>query len=371
MQVLGYLNAQRQRAFRGPVVLSLDLRTTDKVPAHIHTIAKNILDLLGPPMPIVRTRRRGLLYFDDSQIQGLVVRCEHGADAPLISIELCSIADFREDLALGLYAAERVLDTTSNEEEQLVGFALDWAPGSEDRAAMIRGIGEENYSALEDIAHQEKQRQFLAVPRMDVHDLAYLYRASDPELRFNSKLLEELAASWESLLRQNPFRILLRELPTSSGLRNAFKQDVSKALLGFRDHFRHLITPLRVPVALEVIVKPPRAASKSVLHDLDNVVRNYLIPGVTSALEPPSHVAHALPDRRRRDADGPWAETLRRLPKSAAIGMVRYEVWRIPRSVGDEAPGFVSAAVVADEFGWKDSLTRLDAVIDRWADSVG
>ncbi len=47
--ILQQLEAQRRRAFRGPVVVQIAVRTTRPNPPHGHTIAKNLLDLLARP----------------------------------------------------------------------------------------------------------------------------------------------------------------------------------------------------------------------------------------------------------------------------------------------------------------------------------
>lgn len=370
-QVIETLKRRERLAFRGPVILSLDLRTTDRNPAHIQTIAKNILDLLGQPLTGLRTRRRGLLYFDDSQIQGLVVRCEHGAEAPKIYIEALPISDLHDDLALGVYAADSIQDEYREDGQEDYSSSLELEDLARDRERILSGLGREAYLALEDMARRETQKRLLAVPRLGFRELAYLYRMTgSSEVSSPRQTLHEIARSWESLIKSNPFRILLRELPTQSGSQGAFKQHTANELQRFQNRFKASLDPLRVPVALEVVVKPPVHASTSILHDLDNVVRNYLIPEVVDIFGPPSHLAHSYSERWNK-ATGPWADVLDRLPKSAAVGVVRYEVWRIPRDSSDSGPGFVSAAIVADEFGFRDTLSRLDAVIDRWKESVG
>jgi hypothetical protein len=46
-----------------------------------------------------------------------------------------------------------------------------------------------------------------------------------------------------------------------------------------------------VPVALEAMIKPPPSRQNG-LHDLDNVLRTYLIPRVVDILKPVSHYAY-------------------------------------------------------------------------------
>jgi hypothetical protein len=57
-------------------------------------------------------------------------------------------------------------------------------------------------------------------------------------------------------------------------------------LRAFQARFGWLVDPLLIPVALEVVIKPPPASRQNGLHDLDNVLRNYLIPRVVDILRP-------------------------------------------------------------------------------------
>lgn len=81
-EVAAQLKAVKRSTFRGDVALKLDLVTASKTPPHAHTIAKNLLDLLGNRMMGVDWPKKSLLYADDSQIQALSVMCRRGEDRP-------------------------------------------------------------------------------------------------------------------------------------------------------------------------------------------------------------------------------------------------------------------------------------------------
>jgi hypothetical protein len=91
--VLAHLTAYRRRAFRCALAMKVRLETTERTPAHRHTIVKNLLDLLGAPRPDPATRRRALVYHDDSQISALSVSCHHGLPASSIFATVCPLRD--------------------------------------------------------------------------------------------------------------------------------------------------------------------------------------------------------------------------------------------------------------------------------------
>jgi hypothetical protein len=71
----------------------------------------------------------------------------------------------------------------------------------------------------------------------------------------------------------------------------------------FQAHLGWLINPLLVPVALEVVIKPPPPTRQNGLHDLDNVLRTYLIPRVIEVLKPVSDYAFTIDEEAmKRDA---------------------------------------------------------------------
>ena len=69
-KVLKELKDLRRAAFVGPLALSVHLSTTRATAPQAHTIAKNLLDLLGSRRPSVRGSRKHILYKDDSQSTG-------------------------------------------------------------------------------------------------------------------------------------------------------------------------------------------------------------------------------------------------------------------------------------------------------------
>ncbi|WP_200907705.1 hypothetical protein [Herbaspirillum hiltneri] len=97
------LTSMKRSTFSGDVALKINLATTSKDAPQAHTIAKNLLDLLGVRRPLVKWPRRHLLYRDDRQIQALSVSCRHGESSPTISIEARPFAAALDDLE---FAAE-------------------------------------------------------------------------------------------------------------------------------------------------------------------------------------------------------------------------------------------------------------------------
>jgi len=108
-----------------------------------------------------------------------------------------------------------------------------------------------------------------------------------------------------------------------------------------------------------------------VLHDLDNIVRDYLIPGIVPAFGTVSDQRWTIDfdklrqrDRKLAASRGPDPTP----PVGTRNGVTRYEAWRLPAA--EDEPGFVSVALVADIDAKGDLMDQMDEHISKWSDQV-
>jgi hypothetical protein len=110
-------------------------------------------------------------------------------------------------------------------------------------------------------------------------------------------------------------------LPQQKGASALWKQEIEKKLHEFQTKWGRIVDPLLVPIALEVVVKPPPPSRERNLHDLDNVLRTYLIPRVVEILNPVSHFAFTF-DESTMGHVAP-----------ALLANPRYSGWKATRSM--------------------------------------
>jgi hypothetical protein len=360
----------RRLAFRGPLILGMSVKTTGKTPSHAHTIAKNLLDLVGRPLPSLDTRRRGLLYFDDMQVQGLSVHCVHGEPRAEVLLEAVPLRHFLQDLDL----AHSVLTDHRNPNSVLPdsGGVAGLRELLDNEQLYRARLGDDGYQGFERMMRYDAQQEILGQSQFDLTELAALFRARGLHNPLAKQALDGIFALQEEMSSSHPMRILLPELPRRQGTSESYRQQVTERIRDFGRRFDWVLRPLQTPVALEVVVKPPARGARG-RHDLDNVLRKYIIPPLVDSLQPPSDYVWTIDKeflKEREQLSALWSERLARLPPSTRVGLTRFEAWRLPRTPGDRSSGFVSAALVADPSGYSDVIRRLDSALDRWGDAI-
>jgi hypothetical protein len=219
-------------------------------------------------------------------------------------------------------------------------------------------FGDETFEAWVEMNRREAQALLLGRSGISIFDLTQMYGVPYPDF----------AASWERIFNSIPLRVVLTELPQLDGASAHYKQEVERSLREFQSKYGWIIDPLLVPVALQVVIRPPPKSRQRGLHDLDNVLRDYLIPKVIDVLKPLSHVAFTFRDPNSFSSEPICGIRLPRPPASTRIGLTRYEAWRLPPAQ-ENARGFVSVTVVADTKLNGGIFYEVDEEVHRWKEA--
>lgn len=383
-QVVEQMRDLNRKAFKGPILLKMSFSTTDRNPNHAHTVTKNLLDLLSFPLPELTSPIRALLYKDDRQVEALSVTCHHGEDVPRIFISAAPMKAFTEDLELANYVLSRRRYCSEGEIlHQLSDEALNhFNDLLRDEKHYRSLLGENGYDSWLYSAKQRAQEAFLDQhARLTVEDLIHLYDATGVgRLRSKSisptlhQFAKDIRKSREQMFCATPLRIFLEELPQEKGSSDRYKATVEKEVQQFQARFSRILEPLLIPVALEVVIKPPPPSRIRALHDLDNVLRDYLIPRVVETLKPPSDIAWTVNLMQLKNSGSKyaqhWEEKTRSMPASTKTGLTRFEAWKLPRAEDDMSPGFVSLGIVHDPAGIDSILHRLEKLLSNWEEEA-
>jgi hypothetical protein len=361
--VSAQLKTAKRQPFAGLLALQIDLGTTSKTAPQAHTIAKNLLDLLGERRVRAKGERAHLLYKDDAQIEALSVACRHGEKVPWIRVKARRFSDALDDVELAKQLAQssgRANETWMREqqEEDWIDSYRDCLRDEERKRAVL---GDDGYAAHRRMTRWYAQRAALKRSGLDAQTLGWMYA------RPKTIGIGITAAEWAAIIRKSPLRMQIGDLPIKRGEAGVFKQSVAREIARFKQQWAWLIDPLSIAVGVEVVVRPNPATPAAVLHDLDNVVREYLLPRIVPAFDIVSDHRWRidLEELARIDPKlaAAWGEHPTP-PKSTRSGVTRYEAWRLPPVPGE--PGFVSVALVADTDGHGGLLDRIDDETRKW-----
>jgi hypothetical protein len=131
-----------------------------------------------------------------------------------------------------------------------------------------------------------------------------------------------------------------------------------------------IISPLVIAVALEVVVRPNAATPVAVLHDLDKIVRDYLLPRIIPSFSTVTDHRWTVDFAELRQRDPKLADQWGpnpTPPPGTKQGVTRYEAWRLPPVAGEA--GFVSVALVADMDARGGKFDQIDEWASKWADA--
>ena len=341
------LRDQDRKSFKGPIALDLRLATTRHDAPQAHTIAKNLLDLLCWPEAALGQPAAKLLYGDDSQIHALSVSCRHGKEHPNIMVGARSLSAFLSDLELAANAF-RHLDQDEgrwyerDQEREEINRFRDLI---KNEASQRSRLGDRLYDAFFEMTRWSAQRALLSHAILTPPQLAWLFDVP------KKTIANPFPAMWDQMFRESALWMNVGELPTKAGDSAAFKQQIEASVATFKSKWDWLISPLVVPVALQLVVRPSPAMPKAVLHDLDNVVRDYLIPKIVPTFGTVTDHRWLIDfeELRRKDPKlaASWGDNPTP-PKGTRSGVTRYEAWRLPAAKRGQK-GFVSAAIVLDD----------------------
>jgi hypothetical protein len=279
---------------------------------------------------------------------------------------------FLEQLAIAADVESRLRQEARDDLQRDEGAVPDLDEMLRDAEKDWEIFGMEGYETLLDLSRRQAQERMLG-SGIPLSIMASLNGAPDAQLWARSPGRPDLPRTGaEELLLGWPVQIVLGELPQESGGTKRFKALVRAGVEEFQRTYSWLLQPLRVPVAMQVVVKPPPASRTRGLHDLDNIVRNYLVGPLVEAVRPPSDVAVAFARLAAigQRLGGEWQRRLDRIPHTLRVGLTRYEVWRLPPAVRDDDRGFVVVGLVADHAGIGGPFTQMDGLMMDYRDRV-
>lgn len=376
-EILHEMKKNNRGSYRSRIVAEIRLDPTSKNPPHIHTAMKNLLDIFEKPLPQSGIGRKALIYQNDNQIAYLSVRYHLGSDEKGIRAKFAPFRCFAENLnlahdilsgryddSLNRYDFEREIEeiNSAHRDYDFSEAMRELRKLEEGKRDFIRLFSEKVYNSRHLMDIMRAQESLLAMSKLSVDDLYNIYNTSKVfQENFHLRELAKIVSEW---VTASPIRMQLPSLPTKEDEKKPFKEEIRKCLIEFKSHY-DILEPLYIPVVLEVIYKPP-VASEGFYKDLDNIIREFILPIFHEEFKPPPTHASIF-DTIEINDDKALKEMIERIPKSVPYSVAGYELVEMPRHPEDKEDGLLVVGISPGSFVSHSLWYRIDEVIERWS----
>lgn len=296
-QVLKWLKARKKRNFRKGIALFISFETTSHTAPHIQTLAKNYIDLLWANKTTDNSRKY-LLFKDDNQIDILIVWHHKSNDKWWIHIKAQAIWDFIKDLNLlhrirywyftdynDNYSCKYERDSDDNNYQLRDSMGdIQWLNKNKDYFIKKRWIDE--FNRMKDYYVWEYQKKglnnyFSLDVLMDLFKEHFTDSLREKRVKeiWNKKWLwfYDIEDTLVQMILKESFSLNVWKLPNKDWDSKILEQQIDSGLKQLLEK-RPFLKNLRVPLKMTLIVTQP--SNKYSNKDLDNIMRDYIIPKV-------------------------------------------------------------------------------------------
>ncbi|MBW1677721.1 MAG: hypothetical protein JRJ79_14240 [Deltaproteobacteria bacterium] len=374
------MKKHNRRAYRSKIVAEIWLDPSVQNPPHIHTAMKKLLDIFEQPLPESGIKRKGLIYQNDNQISYLSVRYHLGSVEGGIRAKFAPFRHFIDNLKLAYeilsgryndsidrYEFERELEEFNRyrEDHSFSDAIEDLRRHEADKERFVEHFGIKAYNSMHIMDKMHAQESLLSMSKLSVDDLYNVFNTSEIfQNNVHLRGISEIVAGW---VTDSPIRMQLPSLPTEEGQRNQYKEHIREYMRGFQTHY-DILQPLYIPVIIEVIYKPP-IASEGFYKDLDNIIRDFILPIFHEEFRPPPTHGSVFTSVEYEDGD-PLEGMIRDIPKSVPYSVAGYEIVEIPRHPDDEEDGFLVVGLSPGSFASHSLWYRIDDIIEKWGKCI-
>ncbi len=365
----------RKGPYTGALMVEIHFWPGSRNPPEVHHLAKHYLDLLQKPVSGVSLppRRKRVLVRDDAQIEFLSCLYDTRMDEEGLRLCVRHLTDFFEDLELYRDIANGNLgsgfESTDDGYERMRRESAieDYRDFRDRKRDYVARFGKETADRMDLIWKRDAQEALLFDRRLDLQMIASLLRPRYHHLRKNTamaSILETTSRMARSVYEYPFMSVDFGARAVKHGESKEFKRRVRQGLMEAKKR-TPLLYPLLAPCGVTVLYLPPRNASRI---DLDNLVRESIIPSVHEILKPPGTPRDFLAAVNAGKIDPELAEMLERYKCAPKFHITGYQIFCLPRMSADPENGNVRLILHGGDV-WETRLQLLDSALTKWEES--
>lgn len=360
--------------FTGPLMVDVLFSAGTRNAPEVHTLAKHYLDLFHRPTAGVVIGRSKILFRDDSQIDFLSCGYDNPADKDGIYLRVRPLRDFAEDLDLYHDIENGTLESGVDLGDLGDGDLEDdtalenYAEFRADKRDFIKRFGQRAYDSFDLLNKRQAQETILSRRQIDLASISFLLRPRFHHMRRRPEMREILDSTAQMVRNrfEQPFMSVdFGARPLKEGESEEFHERVRQALVRATTS-NPLLHPLLVPCGVTVLYLPP---AKGLKIDLDNLMRESIMPSVHKILQPPATPLNFLLATQPPQMDKHLLTMIEEYKRAPRFHVSGYQVICLPRLPSDRANGNVRLILHKGDV-WSTTWHKLESVLKEWEEFV-
>jgi hypothetical protein len=317
-----FIDLMKQGGFtrlHGKVAVDMIVYTSLKSVPQIQNVVKNILDIMHKEEYLTSNTEEGYLPFEeDKHVKYLRAKYVFIPGDSSIRIELRPFTSFLSDV--------RFVNSEVGFKERDNDLAENWRKLGDyidNKDKYLKLLSDDGYEAMKNLAIFDMQKGIADGISITPHMLGLIYPKT-------MKSIKRTYADWVKMLIEMPIFMKLPGIPVRGEeddkehreIKRLYKKALKAMMLKYLKK-NPIFGRLLSPVLVSTLYMPPKSKKRD-YKDVDNIMREYVMPAMNEVFSPPTSYFDLEPNKC---LDG------------SCIG---YEIIELLRSFSDEKAGFLS-----------------------------
>lgn len=346
MQALGH------QKIKGKVAIEITAYTSTKNPPQIEKFVKNLIDIMHKKELLTDINDEALLPFDDDKLIKFLSAKYVFIDGPsTILIKVWPFSSFVSDINF----IDSEIGFEENERENYTELVRRYNKFVAEKEQYLKVTSPEAYASMLKLMLHDLQKSFTNTISLTPKVITFIY----PKRTRFASLFKGTTQQWAEMLIKVPVRLQLPGIPlddkSDEEYKITYKASIKTQIEAYLDRY-NVLQDLQSPIIVSVFYCPP-SKMKSHYKDIDNIMLEYVVPGINQVFLPPITLFNLDPDRFKSVA-----------PKSLRGSAIGYEIIELPQKFDATGTGYIALGFKMDT-GDTSTMEYVDRTISRYLSS--
>ena len=341
-----------KQRINGKVAIEITAYTSTKNPPQIEKFVKNLIDIMHKKELLADKNTESLLPFDDDKLIKFLSAKYVFIDGPsTILVKVWPFSSFISDINF----IDSEIGFEENDYENYAELVRQYNDYFDQKEHYLKIMSSEAYDCMLKLSLHDLQKSFTQTISLTPRVITFIY----PKRTRFASLFEDTTRQWAEMLIKVPVRLQLPGIPiddkTDEEYKTSYKASIKTQMEAYLDRYK-VLQDLQSPIIVSVFYCPPTKL-KSHYKDIDNIMLEYVVPGINQVFLPPITLFNLDPGRFKTVA-----------PKSLHGSAIGYEIIELPHKFDDSGTGYIALGFKMDT-GDTSTMEYVDRTISRYLSS--